>query len=59
MVYGFLLESTTIEKKKNPYKTASSKAKFKINRIRSKVDFRKEWSFANNSFIFFENLILL
>ena len=41
------------EKAKFPYKTSLSKVKVKTNRTRStKGTYYKEWSFANNFFIF-------
>ena len=42
-----------IKKAKFPYKTSLSKVKVKANRIRStKWTYYKEWSLANNFFIF-------
>ena len=55
--YRFLVETTKIENKSFPFKTALSKANVKTYRIATtKWTYQKEWSFANNYFIFLENL---
>ena len=55
--YRFLVESDKIEKVSFPYKTAISEANVKANRmVRTKWDYQKEQSFANNYFIFLKIL---
>ena len=58
MEYLFLVESSKNENTSFPYDTAISEANFKINRMVSKKwTYHKEWSFASNYFIFFENFV--
>ena len=55
--YCFLVETTEIENTSFPFKTALSETKVKTNRMATtKLTYHKEWSFASNYFIFFENL---
>ena len=50
---GLKIENATF-----PYKTALSEASVKTNRMGStKLTYHKEWSFASNYSIFFENFI--
>ena len=51
--YRFLVESTKIDNKTFPDKTALSEANVKTNRMRStKLTYHKEQSFAHNHFPF-------
>ena len=51
--YHFLIESTKMENATFPYKTATSEANVKINKVGStKWTYDKGRSFASNSFIF-------
>ena len=55
--YRFLVETTKTENISFPFKTAPSEANVKTNRMATKKwTYHKEWSFASNCFIFFENL---
>ena len=55
--YRFLGKATKIENSSFPFKTALSEALVKTNRMATlKWTYRKEWSFASNYLIFFENL---
>ena len=55
--YRFLVETTKIENTSFPFKAALSEANVKTNRMATtKWTYHKEWSFASNYFIFFENL---
>ena len=55
--YRFLVESTEIKNALFPYKTATSGANVKTNRIVStKLTYHKEQSFASNYFILLKNL---
>ena len=57
LVYRFLVETTKIENTSFPFKTDLSEANVKTNRITTtKLTYHREWSFANNCFIFFEKL---
>ena len=52
-----LVETTKIENTSFPFKTALSEVNVKTNRMATtKWTYRKELSFANGYFIFFENL---
>ena len=54
----FLVESIKIEKVSFPYKAAMSEANVMANRmVSTKLTYHKEWTFASNYFVFFENLI--
>ena len=56
--YRFLVETTKIENKLFPFKTALSEASVKTNRIVTpKWIYHKEWSFASNCFIFFGKFV--
>ena len=53
----FLVETTKIENKAFPFKTALSETNVKTNRMATtKWTYHKEWNFASNYFIFLENL---
>ena len=55
--YCFLVETTKIENTSFPFKTALSQGNIKTNRMATtKWTYHKEWNFASNDFIFFENL---
>ena len=55
--YCFLIETTKIENTLFPFKTSLSEANVKANRMATtRWTYHKEWSFASNYFIFFENL---
>ena len=55
--YLFLVETTKIENTSFPFKTALSQGNIKTNRMATtKWTYHKEWNFASNDFIFFENL---
>ena len=55
--YRFVVETTKIENTSFLFKTALSEANVKTNKMAStKWTYHKEWSFANNFFIFLENL---
>ena len=55
--YRFLVETTKIENISFPFKTALSEAHVKISRMATtKLAYHKEWSFASNCSIFWENL---
>ena len=55
--YIFLVGTTKIENTSFPFKTALSEANVKTNRMATKKwIYYKEWSFASNYFIFFENV---
>ena len=55
--YRFLGETTKIENTSFPFKTVRSEAKVKAIRMATtKWAYHKEWSFARNYFIFWENL---
>ena len=55
--YRFLVETTKIENTSFPFKTALSEANVKTNRMATtKLTYHKEWSFANDYYIFLENL---
>ena len=55
--YRFLVETTKIVNTSFPFKTAVSEANIKTNRMaNTKWTNDEEWSFANNYFIFLENL---
>ena len=52
--YRFLVETTNIENKSFPFKTALSEANVKTKRMATtKWTYHKEWSFASNYFFFF------
>ena len=54
--YRFLVETTKIENT-FPFRTGLSEANVKTNRMATtKWTYPKEWSFANNYFIFLGNL---
>ena len=54
----FIVESIKIENVSFPYKTAMSEANVMANRmVSTKLTYHKEWTFASNYFVFFENLI--
>ena len=62
--YRFLVESTKIDNITFPYKIALTEANVKTNRMGStELTYHKEWSFANNHFLFsiilfqFRNLV--
>ena len=64
LAYRFLVDSTKIENELFPYKTVTSEANVKTNRIVStKWTYHKQRSFASNCFIFlkiffqFKNLL--
>ena len=49
----FLVETTEIENKSFPFKTALSETNVKTNRMATtKWTYHKEWSFTSNYFIF-------
>ena len=55
--YGFIVETIKFESRSFPFKTASSEANVKTNRMETtKWTCHEEWSFASNDFIFLENL---
>ena len=57
MEYRFLVETSKIENTSFPFKTALSEANLRTNRMATtKWTYHKEWGFASNYFIFFENL---
>ena len=54
----FLVESIKIENASFSYKIAMSEANVKTNgMVNTKGIYKKEWSFASNYFIFFENFV--
>ena len=56
--HRFLVESIKIENVSFPYKAAMSEANVMANRmVSTKLTYHKEWTFASNYFVFFENLI--
>ena len=56
--YRFLVETTKIENKSFPLKTAPSEANVKTNRmVITKWTYHKEWSFAGNYLIFFGKFV--
>ena len=62
--YRFFVESTKIDNITFPYKIALTEANVKTNRMGStELTYHKEWSFANNHFLFsiilsqFRNLV--
>ena len=57
--HRFLVETTEIENTLVPLKTALTETNVKTNRMATTkwtIQNHKEWSFANNYFIFLENL---
>ena len=55
--YRFVVETTKIENTSFLFKTTLSETNVKTNRMATtKWNYHKEWSFANNFFIFLENL---
>ena len=55
--HQFLVESTNIENTSSPYKTTTTEANVKTDRmIKIKRTYHKEWRFASNYFIFLKTL---
>ena len=56
--YSFLVESTKIENVTFPNKSALSEASIKSTKLgKAKWSYPKEWSFASNPLLVFENLV--
>ena len=58
MEFHFLVEIAKIENVVFQYITTLSKASVKTNRMGSiNWDYHKEWNFASNCYIYFENFV--